>query len=267
MLIIGERLNSTRKKILEAFQKQDERLILDEGLRQKQAGADCLDLNAAGLMDQEIEALRWAIPRLQKDLGIPISVDTPSPAAMEAGLAVHQGRAFLNSLTAETGKMNQLLPLIREFRPRVIVLCLDDQGPARTPELILKCADKLGNLLLTNGALPEDIFIDPGARPLAVDPLAPSLFLESLIEIKRNLPGLKTIAGLRNISFALPGGDLLEGTFLTLALERGLDALICDPLSRDFRASYLSFQAIAGNDPQLEAYLKTYKRKPDEETY
>ena len=266
MLIIGERLNTARKKVLEAFQKRDERFILDEGFRQKQAGAACLDLNAAGLMGQETEVLRWAIPRLQKDLGIPISVDTPSPGAMEAGLAVHQGKAFLNSLTAETGKMNQLLPLIREFRPRIIVLCLDDQGLLRTPELILKCADKLGNLLLTNGSLPEDIFIDPGARPLAVDPLAPSLFLESLAEIKRNLPGLKTIAGLSNVSFALPGRDLLEGTFLTLALERGLDALICDPLARDFLASYLSFQAIAGNDPHLEAYLKIHKRKPDEDT-
>jgi len=261
MIIVGERLNSSRKIVFDTFKNKDEKFFLDQGKQQEQAGANYIDLNAAALLDMEVEALRWIIPLLQRALSIPLSLDTPNPQAMEEGLKLHKGRALLNSLTGETKKTRCLLPLIRDFKPQVIVLCLDDRGLAKSSEHAVKIADRMANLLTREGIGLEDIFIDPLVKPLGVDPKAASLFLESLEVIKKNLPGVKTIAGLSNISFGLPQRKLLNRTFLILALGRGLDAAICDPLDRELQASLAASRALLGKDPSLKNYLGFIREK------
>jgi len=261
MIIIGERLNSTRRPVLEAMQRRYGDFLATEAVRQKDAGADYIDLNAAALMEEEVPTLTWAIPLLQKAASLPLAIDSPNPKAIEAGLKIHEGRAIVNSLTAERSRIELLLPLIREHKPRVIVLCLDDRGLPKDPDTALNIARKMVELLARQGLSSEDIFVDPLVRPVAADPGAVRLFLDSLAVIKKALPEVKTIAGLSNASFGLPHRGLINRTLLALAMGRGLDAAICDPSDKDLRASLRAADALLGCDPSLKAYLRFARNK------
>jgi cobalamin-dependent methionine synthase I len=261
MILIGERLNSSRKSVLEAFQNRDERFLLDEAKKQEQAGASYIDINAAALVEGETETLRWAIPLLQREVHIPLSLDTPNPEAIEEALKAYRGKPLLNSLTGEPKCIKALIPLIRNFKPRVIALCLDENGPPENAADALFLAEKMVSLLTKEGISSQDIFIDPLVRPIGVEGNAASLFLESIEKIKRSFPEIKTIAGLSNVSFGLPQRKLLNRTFLVLALQSGLDAAICDPLDGELQAALAAAQALMGEDPSLKKYLRFIREK------
>lgn len=259
MIIIGERLNSSRRAVHDALAGRDETYLVEQARLQEQAGASYIDLNASALLDRELETLRWAIPLLQASVGIPLALDTPDPTVMEEALKLHRGRPLLNSLTGEKAKIESLLPLIRDFKPRVIILCLDDRGlPGEAPQA-LSVAQRMVELLGQQGLVEEDIYIDPLVRPLGVDSEAASLFLESLETIKKNLSAVKTVAGLSNVSFGLPERRLLNRTFLVLAMKAGLDAAICDPLDKELRAALTAASALLGRDPFLKDFLRFFR--------
>ncbi|UCC40698.1 MAG: dihydropteroate synthase [Candidatus Aminicenantes bacterium] len=255
MIIVGERLNSSRRSVLEALNCKDKKYVIDQAKKQENAGASYIDLNTAALLDKEMQTLKWAIPLLQKELRIPLSIDTPNPEAMEAGLKIHKGQALLNSLSGEVNRIKTFLPLIKEFNPRIIVLCLDDEGLPETSDKELSIARKMVNLLEKEGVEHKDIFIDPLVRPIGVDQRAGGLFLEALEKIKKNLPSVNTIAGVSNVSFGLPRRKSLNRAFLVLSLQRGLDAAILDPLDSDILAALRSAEALLGKDPFLRDYL------------
>jgi cobalamin-dependent methionine synthase I len=261
MIVIGERLNSTRQRVLEAMRAKDEAFLVEEAGTQRRAGADYIDINAAALLGKEVETLTWAVPLLRKEVGAPLSIDTPNPAAMEAGLRLHAGRALLNSLTGEESKTRRLLPLVKEFKPAVIALCLDDRGLPTSADQELEVASRITDLLVKQGVSPEDIFVDPLVRPVGVDQEAGNLFLESLRLVKERLPEVRTVAGVSNVSFGLPERKALNRTFLVLALEAGLDAAILDPLDRATMSSLSSAEALLGRDPSLKRYLAAARRR------
>jgi 5-methyltetrahydrofolate--homocysteine methyltransferase len=255
MIIIGERLNSSRRPVLEALRDRDEEYVLKEARRQEKAGASYLDVNTAALLGKEIETLAWVIPLLQRELCLPLSLDTPNLKAMEEGLRLHEGRALLNSLTGEAERMKRVLPLIKEYKPRIIALCLDDEGLPASSAKELAVAQRLVDLLEKEGVNPQDIFVDPLVRPVGVDQNAVNLFLESLEKIKESLPSVRTVAGISNVSFGLPQRRLLNAAMLVLGLEKGLDAAILDPLDREIMAALASSEALLGHDPGLKNYL------------
>jgi len=261
MIIIGERLNSNRPAVRDALARRDRAFLIDEARLQVRSGAGYLDLNAATLLEREKEGLCWAVPLLQKAVDVPLSLDTPDPEAMEAALQVHRGRAFLNSLTGEDKKLRKLLPMIRDHTPRVIVLCLDDYGPAPTPERALAIAQRVSGLLIEQGVAPTDIFIDPLLRPLGTDRNSAVRFLDSLRKIKQWIPGVKTVVGLSNVSFGLPQRRLFNRTMLALAVEAGLQAAICDPLDSDLRAAMAASEALLGLDPSLGRFLRFFRER------
>jgi cobalamin-dependent methionine synthase I len=255
MIIVGERLNSSRRSVLEALSRKDEKYVIDQAKKQERAGASYIDLNTAALLDKEVQRLKWAIPLLQKELRIPISIDTPNPDAMEAGLKIHKGKALMNSLSGEAKRIKAFLPLIKEYKPRIIVLCLDDEGLPETSDKELSIARKMVNLLDKEGVKHKNIFIDPLVRPIGVDQKAGELFLEALEKVKKNLPSVNTIAGVSNVSFGLPRRKSLNRAFLVLALQKGLDAAILDPLDNEILTAMQSSKALLGKDPSLKDYL------------
>jgi 5-methyltetrahydrofolate--homocysteine methyltransferase len=256
MIIVGERLNSSRKSVFEAFQAQNAGFFLDQALRQEQAGARFIDVNAAALMDDEVDALRWILPKLQEKIASPLSIDSPNSEAMEEGFKLCAKRPLLNSLTLETRRLDQLLPLVRKFKPRVIALCLDDEGTAQTPARAADIARRAKETLVLEGLEAEDIFIDPLVRPVGVEPGLLKSFLDAIPRIKHEVAGVQTIAGISNVSFGLPLRPALNRTLLVLALERGLDAAICDPLDEELQALARAALALSGRDPGLKNFLK-----------
>ncbi len=261
MIIIGERLNSSRKSVLLAMENKDENYLQKEALRQEQAGASFIDLNAAALLDKEVEALKWIIPLLQEKLSIPLSIDTPSPKAMEEGLKIHRGRALLNSLSGEKEKIKSLLPLIKEHKPSVIVLCLDEKGLPKSPEYAVSIASRMVDLLVKEGLDTDDIFIDPLVHPASIEPEAALFFLESLRRIKERMPEVKTIAGLSNISFGLPQRRLVNRIFLSIAFLNGLDAAILDPLDAKLLRAISAAEALLDQEPSLQNHGRETRKK------
>jgi len=266
MIIIGERLNSTRRVVHDALARRDEAFLAEEARSQRAAGATYIDLNTAALLGREIDTLRWAVPLLSgagadEDQGTAastgagdLSLDTPNPEAMAEGLRLHRGRALVNSLSGESKRIQALLPLIREYRPRVIALCLDDDGLPKTSDKEVEIAESLADLLSKQGLAQEDIFIDPLVRPIGVDETAANLFLESLEKIRRRLPAVKTVAGISNVSYGMPGRRALNRAFLILAIQRGLDAAILDPLDKELLAGLHSADTLLGRD-SLRSYI------------
>lgn len=261
MIIIGERLNSSRKPVFEAFKKRDVNFLLEEALKQKEAGAHYLDLNAAAFLEEEIDILQWAIPIIQDKVNIPICIDTPNAEAMEKALEVHKGTAILNSITGEKGKIEKYLPLIKKFRPKIIALCLDENGLPSSPQKEIDVVKKIINELKTNGISEKEVFIDPLVRPIGTDSNAGLLFLKSLEGIKNEFPEIKTIAGISNISFGLPNRKLLNRAFFIIASYIGLDAAIIDPLDEELMDFLFSTQAILGKDNYCSNYLKHFRKK------
>ncbi|MBA7664748.1 5-methyltetrahydrofolate:corrinoid/iron-sulfur protein co-methyltransferase [subsurface metagenome] len=255
MIIVGERLNSSRRSVLEALNRKDIKYLIDQAKRQEKAGASYIDLNTAALLDKEVQTLKWAIPLLRKELRIPLSIDTPNPEAMEAGLKIHKGQALLNSLSGEAQKIKDFLPPYQGVQAPYNRPLLDDEGLPETSDKELSIARKMVNLLDKEGVEHKDIFIDPLVRPIGVDQKAGELFLEALEKVKKNLPSVSTIAGVSNVSFGLPKRKSLNRAFLVLALQRGLDAAMLDPLDKEIMAAVHSSEALLGKDPSLKNYL------------
>jgi cobalamin-dependent methionine synthase I len=256
MLIVGERINSTRKSMAPAVKERNAAFIQDEARKQTEAGADYLDCNAATVgREEEPEALSWLVQTVQGVVDRPISLDSPNPAAIEAALKVHRGTPIINSISGEREKLKRLLPLVREHRAKVIALCMDDEGMPKTAEDRLRVGLPLVERLLAAGVREEDVIVDPLLMPISVDSEHGNHAFRTITEFKRQYPNIQVSVGLTNVSFGLPERRWLNRAALLLAMGAGLDAVICDPTDRDLMAMLLAAEALLGRDEFCANYL------------
>ena len=222
MLIIGERINSTRKSIGAAVKAHDTDFIRQEALSQAAAGAHFLDCNGAVVgVEAEPETLAWLVQTCQEATGLPCAIDSQNPGALEAALAVHQGQPFINSITAEREKFARILPLIKQYRAKVVALCLDDRGIPQTLEARTQAADFLVTNLTAAGVPLDDIYLDPLVFPVSTNGEAGKQVLETIRYVRATYPGVHTTCGLSNVSYGLPVRKLLNQAFLVLCLGAG----------------------------------------------
>ncbi len=261
MIIIGERINSTRKPITAALEARDAGHILDEAHRQWDAGATYLDVNTAMMRSTEPELMTWAIELIQGELpDALIAIDSANPAAVEAGFKAHKGRPLLNSINGEKERMEALIPLIREYNPSVIGLTIDDDGITQDADKRYRVGAELIELLSKNEIDLDDIFIDPLIFPVSAELQAGNVSLAIIRRLKENHPGVHTVCGLSNISFGLPERRLINQVYMTLAMGQGLDAAIIDPLDRRMMAGIATATTLLGQDRACRNYLKAYRR-------
>ncbi len=261
MIIIGERINSTRKTISAALQARDADRILDEARRQWAAGSAYLDVNTAMMRADEAALMAWVIELIQSEIPAAlIAIDSANPAAVEAGFKAHKGRPLLNSINGENERVDALVPLIREHKPRVIGLAIDDDGVTQDTDKRYRIGAELIELLSGNGIDPEDIFIDPLVFPVSAELQAGTVSLALMGRLKHEFPGVHTVCGLSNISFGLPERKLINQVFMVLAMGRGLDAAIIDPLDRRMMANIVTTLTLLGKDKACKKFLKSYRR-------
>jgi 5-methyltetrahydrofolate--homocysteine methyltransferase len=260
VIIVGERINSTRKQIGPALEARDEALLLREAKEQWAAGSHYLDVNTATLMEGEPAAMEWMARLIQDNIpSALVSFDSPNPRALEAGLRVHRGRPLLNSITAEEQRIREVLPLIREHRPRVIALTMDDEGLHRDAQKRFEIGARLIELVEGAGIAPDDIFVDPLVFPVSAEPDAGQIALDIMDKLKVAYPGVHTICGLSNVSFGLPIRKQVNQVFMVMAMTRGLDAVIVDPLDARMMANILTARMLLGQDPGCRGYLTAYR--------
>jgi 5-methyltetrahydrofolate--homocysteine methyltransferase len=231
MIVIGERINSTRKSINIAIGNRDMEFLVQEANSQLNAGSDFLDINCATALDKEVEVLKWVISGLQQRLGCSICVDSPNQESIKSAISVVKGTLFINSITAEEKKLKALEAFNRYngSRNNIISLCIDENGMADDVENRIRLAKKILDHAQKNAIDPEHIYIDPLAKPLSTEPDQALFFLETVKELKKM--GIKTVGGLSNVSFGLPKRGIINAVFLKMALESGIDAVIVDPTS------------------------------------
>jgi 5-methyltetrahydrofolate--homocysteine methyltransferase len=260
MIIVGERINSTRAPIEPAMENRDADFLLNEAHRQREAGSHYLDVNTAKLMDGEPDCMTGTVNLIQD--AIPdalLSIDSPNPLALEAGLKAHSGRPILNSITGETERIEAVLPLIREFKPRVIGLTMDDDGLHRDADKRYEIGAGLVELVAGAGIELDDIFIDPLVFPVGAENDAGIIALDIMAKLKKAYPGVHTICGLSNVSFGMPLRSQINQVYMVMAMTRGLDAVIVDPLDRRLMANVVTARMLRGEDPACRDFLAAFR--------
>ena len=262
MIIIGEKINSTRKLVKEAIKQKDIAFLQKLAVDQVSAGADYLDVNTGAFVDEEVELMEWLVPLVQEVVDVPLSLDSPNPAALEAGLKVHKnGTPIINSITAEKAKFQKLVPLIREYQAPVLALAMGDDGITKNSTDRFAVAQKLIEDLAAQGIEHQQIYLDPLIQPIGVQSDFGVIALDVIRQVKQKYPNVNTTCGLSNVSFGLPNRLLINRCFLVMALAHGLDSAILDPLDQDMIATLKASEALLGKDHYCMKYIKAFRDK------
>lgn len=263
MLIIGESINGTIPKVGQAILERDETYLRELAKVQYECGANFLDVNAGVASGNEEEDLPWLVEVVQKEVPIPLMLDSANPEALKAALSVYKnsGPPILNSISGEEEKWNKLFPVLVEKRCKVVVLLMDDQGIPKTMEKRLIIADRLSKRLTEANIQPDHIYFDILVLSVAVEPEAALVTLETIKTIRSNFPKSHTICGISNVSMGLPGRRLINKTFLTLAIYAGLDTLLIDVRDQTLLSSIYANKVLVNQDPYCLEYIQAYRAK------
>jgi cobalamin-dependent methionine synthase I len=260
MIVIGEKINTSRKSIAQAVERKDDGFIQSVARAQAEAGADYIDVNAGTFLEKEVEFLPWLVETVQAAVDLPLCLDSPSPTALEKALAVHQGEALINSISLEKERYEALLPVVAGRPCKVVALCMARAAMPTTAQERIDVAAELIDGLTRAGVDPGRIFVDPLVQPVSVDVLMGPAILDAIGGIMSRFPGVHTICGLSNISFGLPLRRQINRHFLVLAMARGLSAAILDPTDSELMASLLTAQMLLGQDEYCAAFIEAYER-------
>ena len=261
MIIVGELINASRKKIAAAIESQDTAAIQAIAKDQYEHGAKYIDVNAGVFVGKEPEYLQWLTSTVQAAIDAPCCIDSPDPKAIEAALAVHKGTPMINSISMEKERYDALLPIVAGTDFKVVALCMSDKGMPQTTDERLAIAEELVNNLVKNKVPVANIYVDPLVQPISTNVTFGVEFLNSIERILKTFDGIHTICGLSNISYGLPERKFLNQTFMAMAIARGLDGAIVDPLDKKMMANIIAAEALAGNDEWCSAYLSAYREK------
>lgn len=259
MLIVGELINASRKAIGEAIRVKDAEAVKKVAKDQFDAGANFIDVNAGIFVGKEAEYLQWLVTTVQEAVDAPCCLDSPDPNAIQAALSVHKGVAMINSISLEKSRYDALVPVIAGTDLKVIALCMSDEGMPETTEQRLKIADKLINGLVQNNVSIDNIYVDPLVQPVATKKDFGIEFLNAVEAISTEFKGVHTMCGLSNISYGLPDRKFINQTFAVMAVTKGLDGLIINPLDKRMMASLVTAETLAGRDDYCMNYLNAYR--------
>ena len=260
MTVIGERINSSRKKIAQAVEKHDSTFLVKEMKEQETAGADMIDLNVGTFVEGEPELMGWLVEIAQEAVDLPLCIDSPRAETIETAMKTCRKKMVVNSITAETERLKTHVPLIQEHGASVIALCLDDQGLSNIPQVRCEIGLRLVETLIQAGVSREDVYIDPIVQPIACGPEAVKVCLDSIRLIRSHASDIHIICGLRNVSHGLPKRDLLDEAFLPMAMLRGMDTVILNPLDKRLMAILRAAEALLGRDEFCTEYLAAYRK-------
>ncbi|SJZ30347.1 methyltetrahydrofolate cobalamin methyltransferase [Selenihalanaerobacter shriftii] len=261
MIVIGELINTSRDDVEPAVKERDAEFIQNLAKEQEEAGADYIDVNCGTLIREEPEALEWLVSTVQEAVDAPLCIDSPDPNAIKKGLKAyeHEKPAIINSITAEEERYEEILPLLKEHNAAVVALAMDDSGMPSDADDRIRVASKLIDDLIADGIALEDIYVDPIIQPIGTDDGMGVHILNAIDEITNKYEEVHITCGLSNISHGLPNRQLLNQAYLVLAMSRGLDSAIMDPLDDKIMSLATASETLLGNDTYCANYIKAAK--------
>lgn len=259
MLIIGEKINTTKKSINAAVEVRDEDAIIGEAKKQLEAGAELIDVNTGTRIKTEIADMEWLVNTIQGATDCRLCIDSPNPAALEAGLKLCKNKAMVNSITGEKERVEAIMPMVREYGASVVVLTMDEAGMPHTGEDRHRIAKKIMEMIEKYEIPMDDIYFDALIQPIGSNPDQGVAILDGIKLIKQSFPDAHIICGLSNISYGLPQRKLLNRTFLAMAMSAGLDSAIMDPTDNSLMATSLASCAILAKDEYCLKYISSWR--------
>jgi 5-methyltetrahydrofolate--homocysteine methyltransferase len=262
--IIGERINPTGRKVFaQELRDGDLHRVGADATGQVQDGADMLDINAGIPLVDEAELLKAMIAAAQAAVDVPLCIDSSVIEALEAGLSVYEGRALVNSVTAEDERLEEILPLVARHDAAVIGLANDETGIPLTAEERLRHARKIVSVAAEYGIAAADIVIDPLAMTVGADTEAVTITLDAIRMIRDEL-GVNMCLGASNVSFGLPQRHVLNAAFLPMAMAAGLTSAIMSTAAvcvESVRAADL----LLGGDPWGASWIAAHRARQQRE--
>lgn len=256
--VIGERINPTGKKRLkQALIDEDYDYILSQAMEQIDAGAEILDVNVGVPKLDDVKMLPRVVKKLQSITDLPLQIDSGNPEAIEAALRVYNGKAIVNSVNGEEAVMDRILPSVKKYGAAVVGLTLDEKGIPDTAEERFAIAERILTKCLEYGIPRENVIIDCLTLTVSAQQKEVVETLKALRMVKDRL-GLKTCLGVSNISFGLPARAIINRTFLTMAMECGLDLPIINPNNEDMMASIAAFHVLHNIDRNSVDFIEKY---------
>ena len=229
-VIIGERINPTGRKILSReMAAGDYSRVRNDALAQVAAGAHMLDVNAGIPLADEPRMLAECIELVQSLTDVPLSIDSSIVEALEAGLKVYRGKALVNSVTGEEERLEQVLPLVKQYGAAVVAISNDESGISEDPDVRFEVARKIVNRAADYGIPACEVVVDPLVMPIGAINSA-GLQVLRLISRLRNELKVNTTCGASNISFGLPNRNGINGAFLSMSIYAGMTSAITNPL-------------------------------------
>jgi cobalamin-dependent methionine synthase I len=260
VIIIGERINSTRAHIQEAMKARNTAFILKEAKRQLESGANFIDINCAMSLGDEVQDIDWIISVIQSQIpDVSICLDSPNYLAIKKGLEVYKARGeiFINSITGEQSRIDHIVPLAVKYNTKLIALTMGAGGMPNTAEDRFGIAKDIITKVSVKGFKAENLYFDPLIRPISTEPEQAKEFLRAIPMIKSL--GAKTVCGLSNISYGLPDRKVINSTFLAMTIQSGLDAVILDPTEKQVMSSVTAARALMCDDEYCGEYIKAFR--------
>ena len=258
-VIIGERINPTGRKILaEEMKNGDYSRVEADALAQVEAGAHMLDVNAGIPLADEPRILAEAVRLVQSITDVPLSIDSSIVEALEAGLAVYQGKALVNSVTGEDEVLERVLPLVAKHKAAVVAISNDETGISEDPDVRFAVAKKIVERAADYGIPHGDVVVDPLVMPIGAINTA-GVQVMALVRRLRDELKVNTTCGASNVSFGLPNRNGINSAFLTMAMGAGMTSAITSPLHAEVMQAVRGGDVMMGHDPDCTNWIRAYR--------
>jgi len=260
VIIIGERINSTRPKVQEAIKNRNGQFVIKEAVSQLEKGARYIDINCAVTSGDEVQDIDWVVSVVQSELrDVNLCIDSPNYLAVDRALRVYKGKGelIINSITGEEERIKRMLPLALAYGAKLVALTMDDRGMPHDAAARFDGAKRILERVAKDGFKAENLYFDPLIRPVSVEPMQAHEFLKAIPMIKSL--GVKTVCGLSNVSFGLPDRKVINSSFLAMAMQAGLDAAILDPTDKYVMSSITAARALLCNDEYCAGYIQAFR--------
>jgi 5-methyltetrahydrofolate--homocysteine methyltransferase len=258
-VIIGERINPTGRKILaEEMKNGDYSRVVSDALAQVEAGAHMLDVNAGIPLADEPAILAEAIKLVQSVTDVPLSIDSSIVEALEAGLAVYQGKPLVNSVTGEDEVLERVLPLVAKYGAAVVAISNDETGISEDPNERFNVAKKIVERAADHGIPAADVVVDPLVMPIGAINTAGKQVMHIVHRLRNELK-VNTTCGASNVSFGLPNRNGINSAFLTMAIGAGMTSAITSPLHPEVMQAVLGADVMMGHDPDCANWIRKYR--------
>ena len=256
-VMIGERINPTGRKLLaEEMKSGDFSRVEADALAQVAAGAHMLDVNAGiPLADEPAMLAKADRNSCSRITDVPLSIDSSIIEALEAGLAVYQGKPLVNSVTGEEEVLERVMPLVAKYGAAVVAISNDETGISMDPDVRFGVAKRIVKRAADFGIPAADIVVDPLVMPIGALGQAGQQAFQLIRRLREELK-VNTTCGASNVSFGLPNRHQVTGTFLAMAIGAGMTSAIMNPMHAEVKAAVMAADVLAGSDQDCAAWIR-----------